>query len=181
MFEPDPALFKIPDNHQPYIKLHGSFNWLQNEGSLLILGGNKAANIKTFPVLEWYHQMFRDDLESEDLRLMIIGYSFNDPHINDAITGAIGKARNMKIFIIDPYGVDVLDKRNKTAGITQPRSEAVLLEAVSPRVIGASRRSIRSVFADDHVEQAKILRFFKFYQEFYASPSKATVTVTKMS
>jgi hypothetical protein len=159
MFEPDPAIFKMPDDHQPYIKLHGSFNWLQNEGSLLILGGNKAANIRTFPVLEWYHQMFRDDLESEDVRLMVIGYSFNDPHINDAITTAIAKARNMKVFIIDPNGVDVLDKRNK---IPQPHSEAVLLEAISPRVIGASRRSIRSVFADDHVEQAKILRFFKF-------------------
>jgi hypothetical protein len=36
----------------------------------------------------------------------------------------------MRIFVIDPLGVNVLDKRNAAATIPQPRSEAILLEAL---------------------------------------------------
>lgn len=28
LFEPDPTSFKLFSDHQPYIKLHGSFNWI---------------------------------------------------------------------------------------------------------------------------------------------------------
>jgi SIR2-like domain len=143
------------------MKLHGSFDWLNGREIMLIIGGNKTANIKKHPLLTWYHENFRADLESEGARLMIIGYSFNDAHINEAITNAISKEKNLSIFIIDPLGVDVLDKRNVAAQIPQPRREAPLLEAVSPRVIGASRRPLRSTFSDDLVEHEKVMRFFR--------------------
>lgn len=43
----DPGTFAPAPGAQPYFKLHGSYNWIDHErGSMLILGGNKAANIK---------------------------------------------------------------------------------------------------------------------------------------
>jgi hypothetical protein len=46
---------------QPYVKLHGSVNWVEsNVGSrILIKGGMKAISIARFPILTWYHEEFR--------------------------------------------------------------------------------------------------------------------------
>ena len=38
---------------------------------------------------------------------MIIGYSFRDPHINEILAAAV-KA-GLKLFIVDPAGLGVLD------------------------------------------------------------------------
>jgi hypothetical protein len=35
--------------------------------------------------------MFRADLEKANVRLMIVGYSFSDAHINEAIVAAVAK------------------------------------------------------------------------------------------
>jgi hypothetical protein len=75
------------------------------------MGGQKAISIDQFPILTWYHQLFREHLLRPDARLMVIGYSFSDVHINKAIGD--GVERGLKLFIIDPCGVDVLDKRPK--------------------------------------------------------------------
>ncbi len=143
--------------YQPYIKLHGSFNWMQDEQNLLVLGGGKAASIAQFPLLSWYHELFQADLAKPETRLMVIGYSFNDEHINRSILDA-ANASNLRIFIIDPSGVDVLDKRPAEALIKERPYE--LLEKLSPRIIGASRRALREVFGGDRVEHAKAARFF---------------------
>jgi hypothetical protein len=89
--EPNPSDFKIPPGIQPYFKLHGSCNW--NDGPtgsrILIMGGQKAVSIAQFPILTWYHQEFRNYLMRPGARLMVVGYSFSDVHINEAITDAI--------------------------------------------------------------------------------------------
>lgn len=157
LYGPDPANFALSAGVQPYIKLHGSFNWMQEENRLLILGGNKAANIQKTPLLTWYHSLFQAELRKPNARLMVIGYSFNDDHINKYILDAVATS-NLKIFIIDPLGVDVLDKRNPMAQIRQPRTE--LLEKLAPQIIGASRRPLSSTFNDDLVEHGKIMKFF---------------------
>ena len=155
---PDPDHFALPSGKQPYLKLHGSFNWVHDQrNSLLILGGNKEANIKKFPLLVWYHQLFRADLTKQGARLLIIGYSFNDPHINKAITEAIAVS-DLRIFIIDPLGVDVFDKRDQGASIRQPPTE--LMDQLSPRIVGASRRQLRQTFENDVLEHAKVMKFF---------------------
>lgn len=154
----DPANFRLSSGIQPYIKLHGSFNWVYDGSySLLILGGNKEANIRKYPLLSWYHSQFREDLRKPNARLMIIGYSFNDRHINKVILDA-EKETNLQLFIIDALGVDVLDKRDPKASITMPPMD--LLARLSPRVIGASRRPLTSTFNTDVVEHAKIMKFF---------------------
>ena len=144
--------------YQPYIKLHGSFNWMQDEQNLLILGGGKAASIAQFPLLTWYYDLFRSTLRQPETRLMVIGYSFNDQHINQAILDA-AEASNLRVFIIDPAGVDVLDKRPAEALVRERPYE--LLDKLSPRIIGASRRGFREIFGGDRVEHAKVMRFFK--------------------
>lgn len=90
-----------------------------------------------------------------DARLMVIGYSFSDVHINEVI-GKAASNGHLRIFVIDPLGVDVMDK-NRNAIIYTPGD---FLKLVQPHVIGASRRGIREIFGNDKVEHAKVLRFF---------------------
>ena len=156
--EPNPSDFRLTPNVQPYIKLHGSCNW--NDGSsggrILVMGGQKAVSINQFPILAWYHQQFRNYLSRPGARLMIIGYSFSDAHINDAIMDAI-KGADLRIFLIDPAGEKVLDKRDPRAQIPDRPG---LMEAIPPRIIGMSQRPISSTFNDDIVEHNNLMRFF---------------------
>jgi hypothetical protein len=144
---------------QPYFKLHGSSNWVNGSsgGRLFIMGGNKASEIDRYPILTWYHRQFREYLARPGARLMIIGYSFSDQHINAAIASAVDTG-NLRLFIIDPLGVDVIDKRNPRLPIRVPDA---YVEKLAPRIIGASRRSLSSTFGNDNVEHGKIMRFFE--------------------
>jgi hypothetical protein len=87
---------------------------------------------------------------------MIIGYSFSDVHINQAIIEA-AKQKAIGIFIVDPAGVDVLNKQNPR----HMQYQTELVEALNPRIIGASRRPFLSAFATDRVEFDRLLRFFR--------------------
>ena len=89
-------------------------------------------------------------------RLMIIGYSFNDNHINKTILDAT----DLRLFIIDPKGVDVLDKRDQKTVRSVRLPPKDLLAQLSLRVIGASRRPLTTTFGNDLVEHAKIRKFF---------------------
>jgi len=95
---------------QPYIKLHGSCNSVEGSAGsrILVMGGQKAVNIGRFPLLTWYHQEFRNFLNRPGAKLMVIGYSFSDEHINDAIINAA--QAGLKIFLVDPSGEKILDK-----------------------------------------------------------------------
>jgi hypothetical protein len=107
--QPDPDNFRLSPRIQPYIKLHGSCNWSAGSSGprILIMGGEKAIHIDQFPILNWYHSEFRRFLSAQNARLMVIGYSFGDAHINTAIRE--GVERGLKLFIIHPRGIDVLD------------------------------------------------------------------------
>ena len=69
---------------------------------MLVVGGNKTASISQQPLLSWYHKMFQTRLRSPGARLMVVGYSFGDAHINQMIFSGI--EAGLKIFIIDPQG-----------------------------------------------------------------------------
>jgi SIR2-like domain len=159
VMEPNPSDFRLAPGVQPYIKLHGSCNWNDGPsgGRILIMGGQKAVSINQFPILSWYHQEFRNMLTRPGARLMVIGYSFSDAHINDAIMDAI-KQSDLKIFLIDPSGDKILDKRDPRALI--PDHTGPLLETIPPRIIGMSQRSIDSTFNNDTVEHGNLTRFF---------------------
>ncbi|STX50917.1 Uncharacterised protein [Legionella busanensis] len=106
-----------------YVKLHGSMDWLSDENNqLMIVGGNKAEYIDKFPLLKWYYELFKIEIKKTGARLLIIGYSFIDEHINLAIKEAIEK-NDLKLYIINPtkqtdfekelsnkkYGKEILD------------------------------------------------------------------------
>lgn len=90
IMEPNPPFTTFGHGAQPYVKLHGSVNWVEsNRGKrILIMGGQKAVSIGLYPILTWYHEQFRLMLTRPSARLMVIGYSFSDSHINDAIVGS---------------------------------------------------------------------------------------------
>jgi hypothetical protein len=138
---------------QPYYKLHGSIDLMQGDRDLmLIIGGNKAANIDEQPLLKQYHRAFDARLHQLGARLMIIGYSFGDVHINKMIMS--GVEAGLKIFIVDPLGVDVIGS-NKSLPIN-PGFE------FRNSIIGASRRPLLNALSGrDIVEFNKIERFFR--------------------
>jgi hypothetical protein len=102
---PDLTNYGLQPRFQPYFKLHGSSNWMTSGsgGRLLILGGQKAASIDQHPLLTRYMQDFQNYLRRPDTRLMIIGYGFNDEHINEEIGMAVENNR-LKIFIVTREG-----------------------------------------------------------------------------
>jgi hypothetical protein len=159
VMEPNPGDFQMPPGIQPYIKLHGSCNWNDGPsgGRILIMGGQKAVSIGQFPILTWYHQQFRNMLMRAGARLMVIGYSFSDAHINDAIMDAI-KRGDLKLFLVDPAGDKILDKRDPRAMI--PDHPGPLLDTIPPRIIGISQRPISTTFNSDIVEHGNLCRFF---------------------
>jgi hypothetical protein len=153
------SAFITRENDQPIYKLHGSYNWFAEPHGerLLVMGGNKTATIGMFQVLARYQDEFQAMLSQPDTYLMVIGYGFGDPHINGAIQTAATKG--LRIFIVDTLGVDVIDKRNTRAQIPAPVTE--LMQALMPRIIGASRRPLNEIINSDPVENEKVMRFFE--------------------
>lgn len=153
LFIPSPAPFTVPDRRQPYYKLHGSSNWRASDNSaLLILGGNKRADVNNVPLLTWYQSEFLRLSRQAAVRIMIIGYSFRDGHINEMLGAAASDGA--KFFVIDANGVDTL-----AAAATGPALPSQLREAIQNNIIGASRRHLKEVLYSDTVERTKITKF----------------------
>ncbi len=102
---------------QPVVKLHGSVKWLDIDDRpsprpaewMLIMGTNKAPAIDRHEVLRRYFERFEKELAQPGTRLMVIGYSFRDTHINSAIVNA---GPGLETFIVDPTGRKVLETLN---------------------------------------------------------------------
>lgn len=157
IWEPVYSAMKLDQRSQPYFKLHGSSNWRDpNSGNLLVLGGNKPGIISKNPLLAFYHTEFETRLSQPNTRLMVIGCSFTDHHINKTIINA-AKTGSLKLFIIDPAGTNVIDK-NQNADIYAPDE---LIMELWPVLIGGSRRGLREIFGTDRVEYEKVMRFFQ--------------------
>jgi hypothetical protein len=129
----------------PYFKLHGSWNWWSRNGEqMLVMGGNKVSTIQGHPLLRWYHEQFEGYLSEAGSRLMLIGYGFADPHINETIIRASESNPALSIFTVHPRGrVVIPDPLNK---ITDA---------------GTSTRLLSETFAGDEAERRKIMRFFE--------------------
>lgn len=91
-------------NSLTYIKLHGSQNWYDTSGSgHMIIGTSKKEDINGSPLLKFYSKLFKEALSQENTKLLIIGYSFGDEHINDIIC----EYRSwLEIFVINPIGLE---------------------------------------------------------------------------
>jgi hypothetical protein len=152
VFTPAAPPFTLADRQQPYFKLHGSSNWRTEQGSsLLIMGGNKRAGIAGSELLSWYEQQFQSALREREARLMVIGYGFGDTHVNQHIRA--GAEAGMKLFIIDPDGVDVVNS-SAIRGIYNFGG------SLQGNIVGASRRDFRNTLLNDSVERSKVMHFF---------------------
>jgi len=146
-----PGEFKVLERFQPYFKLHGSYRWDDGTGkNLMVIGGNKSLTIQSHQVLKWYFSEFQRYPGMGATRLMVIGYGFNDPHINNAILEAA--PRGLKMFIIDPLGVDAADPtRNLPLRMPNPFKE--IIET-------ASKPSLSETFGGNAVEHNRVMKFF---------------------
>lgn len=155
---PSDEQFIAPDL-QPIFKLHGSSNWRTGEASeIMILGGGKARAIKRYEVLRWYVEVLAECLSDPAARLMVIGYSFRDEHINNVLMQAI--ETGLQIFVVDPAGTDVAATANPLPRTALGYKPTPMQENLQKALVGASRRPLSSTFANDGVEHGKLMRFF---------------------
>jgi SIR2-like domain len=157
LFRPADPPYSIKERVQPYFKLHGSSHWRALNGlNLLIMAENKGTQIDGVALLDWYRREFRARLSQPDARLMIIGYSFRDPHINEILWSSTRSG--LKLFIVDVAGLRPLEAAPKITG-----HASTLLDDLRDAIMGGSRRSFPSSIATDHIERSKIQRFFPLF------------------
>jgi len=91
--------FNKTDSRIFYIKLHGSQDWYKADNSqIMVIGHGKSERIQVEPILNWYLDIFKNQLAKDDTKLLIIGYSFRDEHINRVINN---NKHRLKIYVIN--------------------------------------------------------------------------------
>lgn len=89
-----------------YIKLHGSLRWTNSDGGdSKVIGINKMNTIAKIPLLNWYFELFRQAITAGNVKLLIIGYGFRDPHVNQLLAQAC-ENNGLKLFIVSPENVE---------------------------------------------------------------------------
>jgi hypothetical protein len=100
----------LSDGNFFLIKLHGSCNWISFDGTQkMVIGRGKKEQIQKEPLLMYYSEVFKKALSQYQRRLLIIGYSFGDEHINHIIAEAV-REYGLKIYIISPDSPDDFKK-----------------------------------------------------------------------
>ena len=85
-----------------YIKLHGSWNWRTSDGkSAMVVGRGKETRIMQEPLLSWYLETFESVLSEQGRKLLVIGYGFRDPHINEVIARCVDK-HGLELYVLSP-------------------------------------------------------------------------------
>lgn len=98
----DERFWSTKNQQLAYIKLHGSLGWKSTYGyDSRIVGTTKASAIDHEPLLKWNFSVLKKALHAGDRNLLIIGYGFRDPHINQVIADGILK-HGLKMFIVNP-------------------------------------------------------------------------------
>jgi hypothetical protein len=114
--------------------------------------GLRGAKLNEFIVEGFYHIDEPPYSRSEKFQ----PYSFNDDHINQRL--ALAVTQGTRLFIIDPNGVDIIDKRVNAPGMI-PQPITPLMESLMNSVDGASRRDLIRTFSGDYIERGKIEHF----------------------
>jgi hypothetical protein len=149
---PEPTEFNVPPKVQPYYKLHGSYRWQDGTGNeLMVMGGSKALTIRSHGVLGWYLSEFQRCLALGGTRLMVIGYGFNDHHVNDALMAAAPSG--LQMFIVDLLGADVA---NPDRGLPLRR-----VNPFQDVICGVSESRLTETFGNNAVEHAMVMQFFQ--------------------
>lgn len=159
-WEPDPSRLMIQDKTQPYFKLHGSSNWVSSDGErLLVLGSEKLQQVNAQQTLHWYVEQFESYL-AQPTKLMIIGYGYRDEYLNQILMGAATRG-TLKIFVVDPNGLNAFDQNNLTRRPGNIYCPSKLHTVLAPTLIGASSRGLGEIFNQNYAEHAKVMTFFR--------------------
>ena len=94
-----------------YVKLHGSMNWYSSagDGQKLVIGQGKDTQINSEPLLARYFETFRNTLCSGEHKLLVIGYSFADSHINRVLKESMKSG--LQLFVLSPASPERLKSR----------------------------------------------------------------------
>lgn len=100
------------------------------------------------PLLDWYWNLFNQVLQQNDMKLLIIGYGFLDPHINRAIGDAILQ-KGLKIYILDPQPLEKMEKiiRNQASRM----GSVVIRDALKRGLAGYFQSTVAEVFPMNQV------------------------------
>jgi len=94
-----------------WVKLHGSSNWRASTGKdQMVLGHGKKEQIQAEPLLRWYWEVFRAALLNRRHRLLVIGYSFRDEHVNAVIVESV-VTNGTELVVLDPAPWDQFKDR----------------------------------------------------------------------
>jgi SIR2-like domain len=141
---------------QPIYKLHGSVNWVGENGvdSTMIIGKDKFNQIGNSHVLRFLNGQFFNIFHQKEVKLMMIGYGFGDDHINSMITSAYDN-KPFEIHCINPDGKNSFLRVNNTAntGIYVP-------QAIEQIPIIWHTRNMSSIFDNDEIGFDKLNEFF---------------------
>jgi hypothetical protein len=80
----------------------------------MVLGRDKMSQIGRNYLLAWYLQLFEQCLAMADSQLLVIGYGFADPHVNQIIADSVVKY-GLTIWVIDPMPADKQVDRIRSA------------------------------------------------------------------
>jgi hypothetical protein len=133
---------RADDHHQPIFKLHGSVNWRTKAGDpVIVIGTGKEDAINGSDILTAYQNQFRQCLREGDTRLMVMGYSFSDDHINKLLLE--GADHGLKMFLVNPAGVDAF---TGPKGGRVPRDNPLLSKI---HLVGVCTRPLATIFGDE--------------------------------
>lgn len=148
----DPNAAEEP-SYQPIYKLHGSVNWRAADDSpIVVIGDGKEAAITGNPILAATFKKFNEYLLAGNTRLMAIGYSFGDQHVNGLLMNASIRA-GLRTYLVNPAGLSIFDPPSNAA----IKKTAELFEAIRPA--GVSTRPFRDAFIDDELSFNSFQRF----------------------
>jgi len=146
---------------QPLYKPHGSVNWHDADNqALMIIGGDKAQQIQSHPILSAHAAAFEAHLMQPESRLMVIGYGFRDHHINRMIVRAVYES-GLKFFVICTEGAKVarVFRSDAHPGAALTAFGYDLERVFEQGCSGFSDRQLSEIFGNDRVEHAQVMRF----------------------
>jgi len=106
-------------------KLHGSLNWTKNNGRI-IQNDNPSEPLIIYPANEKYESSyeqpyfemmsrFQQALRKENTLLIIIGFGFQDKHINNVVIEAVEQNPGFQLLIVNYSSTDGIDTTNLEA------------------------------------------------------------------
>lgn len=143
-------------NTVKYVKLHGSFDWRDKENnSLMVIGRDKEIQLNRHSLLRSYINKFNETLNEVNVKILIIGYGFNDKHINKALEGA----SNLAIYIIDPT--------NPKKWFNNIRQKGETGKAIISKVRGYFPATLSTIFPDNNFSQNNTVQWQAIKSAFF--------------